>query len=189
MTSAGAGTDRARAVRSAMCRVVAERGLHDASMASVAREAGVATGTAYVHYPSKEELLLATYLDVKRALGEAATAEVDPGAPAQARFERFWFGAHDHLVEDPDRARFLVQIEGSPLAREAHDRAMAAGGDPLMAAAAAPDLVERFVDLPLMVLYDLAIGPIVRLVASGRDVQADRLPILCQACWRSVTRG
>jgi AcrR family transcriptional regulator len=41
--------DRAAAVRAALRTLVAERGFHGASMGAVAREAGVATGTAYVH--------------------------------------------------------------------------------------------------------------------------------------------
>jgi AcrR family transcriptional regulator len=181
-------TDRAAAVRAAMCAVVADRGLHDASMATVARAAGVATGTAYVHYSSKEALLLATYVEVKRTLGDAAVAPVDPDAPAEERFEQLWRAAHDHLVAHSDHARFLVQIESSPLAAAAHDLAMATEGDALMAASAAPDLVEQFVDLPPAVLFDLSVGPIVRLVASGRELDADQLAALATASWRAVTR-
>jgi AcrR family transcriptional regulator len=180
-------TDRAAAVRAAMCAVVADRGLHDASMSTVARAAGVATGTAYVHYPSKEELIIATYVEVKRALGDAAVAPVDPGAPPDERFEQLWRAAHAHLVDHPDHARFLVQIESSPLAGPAHERAMAAEDDALMAASAAPDMVERFVELPSAVLFDLSIGPLVRLVASGRTLDANELGVLATACWTAVT--
>jgi len=53
--------DRAAAVRSALRTLVARHGFHGASMSAVAREAGVATGTAYTHYTSKDELVLAAY--------------------------------------------------------------------------------------------------------------------------------
>ena len=61
--------DRAAAVRSALRRLVADQGLQGASMAAIAKQAGVATGTAYVHYPSKDELLLAAYVELKADLG------------------------------------------------------------------------------------------------------------------------
>ncbi len=64
-------SDRPAAIRRALRDLVAERGFHGASMASVAKRAGVATGTAYVHYSSKEEVVFATYLEIKSDLAEA----------------------------------------------------------------------------------------------------------------------
>ena len=46
--------DRPAAIRRALRDLVAERGFHGASMGAVAKAARVATGTAYVHYESKE---------------------------------------------------------------------------------------------------------------------------------------
>ena len=60
-----ATVDRAAAVRQALRTLVAQNGFHGASMSAVAAEAGVATGTAYTHYASKDELVLATYLETK----------------------------------------------------------------------------------------------------------------------------
>lgn len=180
-------TDRAAAVRRAMCSVVADRGLHDASMATVAAAAGVATGTAYVHYPSKEDLILATYVEVKHTLGRAATADIDAGLSVAEQFAQLWRGVYDHLSTHPDQARFLLQIDSSPLAGPAHEQAMASDDDPLSAVVAAPDMAEQLVDLPPAVLYDLAIGPVVRLVAAGVELADDELDTLCGACWRAVT--
>src|SRR5262249_28622624 len=71
---------RAAAVRSALRTRVARNGFHGASMSAVAREAGVATGTAYTHYASKDELVLAAYRETKAQLGAAATAGLDTSA-------------------------------------------------------------------------------------------------------------
>ena len=62
-------TDRAAALRQALRTLVARHGLHGASMSAIAKEAGVAQGTAYVHYESKEQLLVAAYLELKREMG------------------------------------------------------------------------------------------------------------------------
>lgn len=156
-------------------------------MNAVATEAGVATGTAYVHYASKEELLLATYLEVKRDLMQAAVSRVQPGTPARQRFEQMWRGAHAHLVEDPDRARFLVQVDSSPFAARAHERATTTHGDPLLASPAVAELVAQFVPLPPRMLYDLALGPAVRAVAAGERLGAGETALLVKACWRAVT--
>ncbi len=49
------------------------------------------------------------------------------------------------------------------------------------------DLMGTIVDLPVLVLYDLSLGPAVRLVASGQTLPADSLDRLATACWRAIT--
>jgi AcrR family transcriptional regulator len=181
-------TDRPTALRAATCRLVARHGFHGTSMGALAKEAGVAVGTAYVHYASKDELVLAAYADVKRALGEVATAAVDPDASPRVRFEQLWRAAHRHLSEDPDRARFLLQVEVSPFAEAAHDAVAARDADLLLAAAEAPDMAALLAPLPPRVLFDLALGPAVRLAAGPERVDRPGLAALVEACWRAITR-
>jgi AcrR family transcriptional regulator len=180
--------DRSAAVRRSLRTLVACHGFHGASMSAVAAEAGVATGTAYVHYRSKDELVLATYLEVKRELAEAATAGLDPNAPPHERFRQLWLAVHGHLAADPDRACFLVQVDSSPYARTAHEMALAVADDPLVAQAAAPDLAGLLAPLPLEIIYELGIAPAVRLVAGGVDLEDEGLRAVADACWRAVTR-
>ena len=72
-----AKVDRAALVRRALIELVAANGFRGTSMSAVAERAGVATGTAYVHYGSKDDLVLAAYREVKAELGIAALAAVD----------------------------------------------------------------------------------------------------------------
>jgi AcrR family transcriptional regulator len=178
--------DRAGAVRDAIVTVVAERGLEATTMSAVAAAAGVATGTAYVHYPSKEELLIDGYVHVKQELGRAAIRALRDEMTPRERFESIWWQAQRHLAAQPERARFLVQFEHSSLAAAAHERMVASGDDPLTAATTA--MLDEFVPLPAMVLYDLALGPMVRLVAAGQPASDGELRVLRDACWRAVAR-
>ncbi len=45
-------------IREAALAVFARRGFHETTVAEIAREAGVAKGTIYLYYPSKEEVLI-----------------------------------------------------------------------------------------------------------------------------------
>ncbi|MDJ0665551.1 MAG: helix-turn-helix domain-containing protein, partial [Acidimicrobiia bacterium] len=123
--------DRPAAIRRALRDLVAERGFHGASMGAIAKEAGVATGTAYVHYESKEELVFATYLELKAELGAAVLADHNESAPPSERWHDILTKAYGFLAEEPERARFLTQLEESPYYEEAHSRLIAAG-DPLV---------------------------------------------------------
>ena len=168
--------------------LVAERGFRGTSMAAVAERASVATGTAYVHYSSKDDLVLAAYVELKADLGLAATGAIDPTAPPPERFRLMWFAIRNHLAANPERAQFLVQVEMSPYAEAGHEAALAQDDGNLLEAVGA-DMLEMFVDLPGLVLYDLAIGPLVRIIASGNDLTAKDWDRLCSASWRAVTEA
>ena len=72
-------------------------GFHGASMGAVAREAGVATGTAYTHYASKDDLVLAA--DMARNARQPDGRDMTPGEkhrtppmsePPPAHQRAFW---------------------------------------------------------------------------------------------------
>ncbi len=178
--------DRPAAIRRALRNLVAERGFHGASMGAVAKEAGVAAGTAYVHYESKEELVYATYLEIKRALSDEVLPQVDLEAAPKQRFVELWTGIYHHCRAEPARAGFLAQLEASPFYGEASKR-LEESGDRLLEEATRPDLVELLVDLPMDVIATLTLGVAVRLVASGIELSADQLETVAEACWRAVT--
>ncbi len=179
--------DRAAAVRSALRTLVARNGFHGASMSTVAREAGVATGTAYTHYASKDELVLAAYCETKAQLAMAAMASLDAGAEADAQFRSVWQATYRHLQANPDHARFLLQVDHSPYRSAAHQAAIAAG-DPLAAHAAAPDTAARLLPLPLEVIYELGLSPAVRLAAAGTELTDEQLDEIARACWRAISQ-
>ena len=168
-----------------MVELVAECGIHGTSMSAVAERAGVAAGTAYVHYESKEDLLIAAFVEIKQGLGQAGMEGTDLGAEPRGVFERIWRRVHQHVRTDPAIARFLVQLEASPLRGPAHEAL--SGDDPLTTLA--ESMSDEFVDLPPQILYDLALAPAVRLVAADSSLDPARLDVLIESCWRAVSSG
>jgi TetR/AcrR family transcriptional repressor of multidrug resistance operon len=180
--------DRPAAIRAALRDLVAERGFHGASMGAVAKAAGVAAGTAYVHYESKEELVYATYLEIKHQLSDAVLPQVDLEAPPRERFIQLWTAIYRHYREEPARAGFLAQLEASPFYEEA-SRRLEESGDPLLEQATRSDLIELLAELPMEVISALTLGVAVRLVAAGITLSDEQLDRVAQACWRAVTVG
>ena len=64
-------TDKRRQILDAALALCAEDGLQGAATARIARAAGVANGTLFHHFPSKELLIQQLYQDVKLRLGAA----------------------------------------------------------------------------------------------------------------------
>jgi AcrR family transcriptional regulator len=179
--------DRAAAVRGALRALVARSGFHGASMSAVASKAGVATGTAYTHYASKDALVIAAYCETKAHLAAAAMAGLDEDAEASAQFRGMWLATYRHLKANPDHARFLLQVDHSPYRTAAHQAAIAAG-DPLAVHAAMPDTAARLLPLPLEVIYELGLSPAVRLAAGGTKLTDEQLDEIAGACWRAISR-
>jgi TetR/AcrR family transcriptional regulator, fatty acid metabolism regulator protein len=98
---------RARILDAAV-RVFAERGFFGATVAEIARAAGVADGTIYLYFKNKDDVLLRLFDEkMTELLGEAKAAAVQEG-PAAARLARL-VQLHLALVEkDPALAQVLI---------------------------------------------------------------------------------
>jgi TetR/AcrR family transcriptional repressor of multidrug resistance operon len=179
--------DRPAAIRTALRDLVAERGFHGASMSAVAKAAGVATGTAYVHYESKEELVYATYLEIKAGLSAAVLADFDDGAGPFEAWRHILTTAYDFLVDEPESARFLTQLEESPYYEEADSRLQRAG-DPLYEIAGGEEFATLLIPLPYEVIYALSFGVAVRLIAAGVRLKPEEIDQLVEATWRAITK-
>jgi AcrR family transcriptional regulator len=87
-----------RLIRAAL-ELFSTRGYHDTTTAQIAKKAGVAEGTIYRHFPSKQQLLNELY---RAALRWAAkTVEDSVGATPQARLALVAQGLVEGAVRDP----------------------------------------------------------------------------------------
>ncbi|APR75820.1 Transcription regulator of multidrug efflux pump protein [Minicystis rosea] len=103
---------KARDILAATLHEVAEHGLAALSIEAVARRAGVATGTVYVYYKSKEALLEALYLDAKRALAGAVFR--DEGLPVRPTFLKMCTAYLDYFVAHRAEMIFMEQLYNAP---------------------------------------------------------------------------
>ena len=155
-------------------------------MSAVAERAGVAAGTAYVHNEDKDVLLVVTDAEIQAERTAAALAGLDTDEPLEEQFLHVWHNHYRHLAADPARARYIIQVESSPYADEAHRRAMERQG-PL--SPATQQWLDQTIDLPLMLVWDLGFGPAIRLAANTeRELDEAGLDTLARACLRAVQR-
>ena len=100
-------TSTREAVLDAALAAFTERTYGGTSMAQVAERAGVAVGSIYRHFPSKEALGNAVYLHWKRRVVEDVEREVDLGAPARVAFSQLWRVLTRFATAYPDAFAFL----------------------------------------------------------------------------------
>ena len=100
--------DKRARILDAAVKVFAERGYFSSTVAEIARAAGVADGTIYLYFKSKDDLLFELFDEkMTQLIGDAKAALAqEPDAPS--RLKRF-IRLHFSLVEkNPDLASVLV---------------------------------------------------------------------------------
>ena len=106
-------------------------GLAGLSIEAVARRAGVATGTVYVYFKSKEALLDELYLHTKQKF--AAFVLRDEGGPLRAAFTRITKAYLDYIIENKSEIVFMSQMVNSPYVTTQTREAVALGARPVTA--------------------------------------------------------
>jgi AcrR family transcriptional regulator len=126
-----------------------------ASLEDIARRAGVGIGTLYRHFPNRQELLEATYLDEVDAVCRSAAdyADLPPWEALAAWLRRFvGYVATKHALVDE-----LVQyLDGDSTMFIGCRAAILEAGDPLWQRAQAAGVVRP----------DARLGDVIRMVAS-----------------------
>jgi TetR/AcrR family fatty acid metabolism transcriptional regulator len=101
-------SDKRSRILEAAIKVFAERGFHSATVAEIAKAAGVADGTIYLYFKGKDDLLLRLFDEKMTELLSEARAELARETSAPARLKRF-IQLHLSLVErNPDLASVLI---------------------------------------------------------------------------------
>ncbi len=98
---------RARIVEAAI-RVFADKGFHSATVAEVAREAGVADGTIYLYFKNKDHLLACLFEERMAELNELMAAEVAEVEGALTQIRAFVRGHLRMVQERPALAQVLI---------------------------------------------------------------------------------
>jgi AcrR family transcriptional regulator len=104
---APAAGDKARLILDAALRVFARHGVHGTAVPPIAEEAGVAVGTLYRYFDSKEALVNAVFRDTKSLLGRRLLDGLDPGASPRELFVTLWDRLADFAINEPEAFQFL----------------------------------------------------------------------------------
>jgi AcrR family transcriptional regulator len=104
-------TDKRAALLGAATELFAREGLQRVTTADIARAAGVAKGTLFVYFETKERLLNELYLEIVTDSIHALEAVLDPMDPPEALFRSYWFGFARWYFDHPDAATVSLQCE------------------------------------------------------------------------------
>jgi AcrR family transcriptional regulator len=124
----GRGESTRRRLLAAAESVFAELGYHEASIVRITEQAGVAQGTFYLYFGSKQQIFEEVVADLNHRVRQAMTSASD-GAPSRMEAERRGFAAFFRFTaEHPALYRVIRQAEFvSPAAMRGHYERIIAG--------------------------------------------------------------
>lgn len=106
--------DKKAALLQSALKLFTERGFHGTSTAQISKEAGVATGTLFNYFPTKEDLINALYFDVKGKLSRSMGKDLRTQSTFHDKFKKIWYNMTEWGLNNPEDFLFVGQFCSSP---------------------------------------------------------------------------
>jgi len=150
-------------------KLVLERGFAGLKMADVAKEAGLATGTVYIYFKDKDDLINQLYLFLKRRKTIMFLKGIDQNEDFQTVIRKVWFAYLEVTQQNANESAFLEQYYRSPFLKSNVKEESQQLLKPIY------DLLERgvkegvIVSLHTELLLAQLVGPIHELIRAEHD--------------------
>jgi len=106
--------DKRDAILAAALTLFSQRGFHATPTSLISKEAGVATGTLFFYFRTKEDLIDSLYRQIKAEAAGAACRDTNREATAQEKLLRIGHNVVTWGVQNPDKMMFLELFAHSP---------------------------------------------------------------------------
>jgi AcrR family transcriptional regulator len=106
--------DKKTAIMDAALKLFTERGFHGTSTAQISKEAGVGTGTLFIYFPTKEDLINSLHFEVKGQLSQSMGKEFEAQSTFQDKFRKIWSNLVKWGVDNQEEFLFVGQFCSSP---------------------------------------------------------------------------
>jgi len=106
--------EKKAALFEATVKLVNEIGFVSSSVSKIAKEANVSPATIYVYYENKEDLLVSTYVEIKRSLSNAILDNFDATLPIRDILRNVWFNIFEYISNNLNYYKFAEQFSNSP---------------------------------------------------------------------------
>ena len=114
--------DKRNAILDAATRLFAERGLTAAPTAEMSKQAGVAEGTLFTYFKTKDDLINALYREIKLELADAMMSDFPRKKNVRTRLRHVWDRYVKWGIAHPKQRKVLAQLQVSEvLTKESRD--------------------------------------------------------------------
>ncbi|MGK0291144.1 MAG: AcrR family transcriptional regulator [bacterium] len=177
----------------AVVKLISTRGLHDASMSKIAKEASLSPATIYLYFKNKEVMVNKVYLEKKKQLATAIFTGLEEGQETRSALSLIWRNCFDYVSKYSQDLKFLEQFWNSPMLCPETEEQAKSFFLPLS------ELVEQGIknkalkELPPEIFMSCFFQPLIHLtklhVSQKFELDNSLLELAFMAVWDAVRRG
>lgn len=109
----GSITDKKQAILDSALSLFVEKGFNATSTASIAKAAGVATGTLFHHFPTKNDIMNQLFLSIKQEFANNMVSNIELCGDIEKDANNLWQKAIDWAIAQPLKQLFFLQYSMS----------------------------------------------------------------------------
>ena len=188
-------TDKRTDIMRAALELIVAQGFHGAPMAEIAEKAGVASGTIYRYFESKDVLINELYRELEDQIRAVQQEGYPFGSPLRERFLYLIRQLLRYFIEHPLHFRYIEQYTNSPYGISMRRDGLFCkyGNVDIVMNIFEEGLTQQILkDLPVVVLFPLALGPLMFLIRDHTVgfVVLDEVLIkqTTEACWDAIKK-
>lgn len=184
--------DKRKEILRAAVELITEQGFHGAPMAMIAEKAGVAAGTIYCYFKSRDALITELYQEIEERITAYLQDGYEAGTSIRERFLHLTAGLLRYFIAHPLEFRYLEQFHNSPYgAAFRRDRCLGRADHNIYMELLEEGVGQEVIqDLPLVALAALTFGPMISIM---RDhtlgfvmLDAPLIERIAASCWEAL---
>ncbi len=102
------------AIIDATVKLVNEIGFVSSSVSKIAKKANVSPATLYIYYKNKEDLLVSTYIEIKKKMSVALLKNFDNSRPFRDILQNVWINGFEFIRKNQSLYHYSEQFAYSP---------------------------------------------------------------------------
>jgi TetR/AcrR family transcriptional regulator, repressor of fatR-cypB operon len=179
----------------AALELIAEHGFHEAPMSVIAQKASVGSGTIYIYFKSKNDLIDEINLMLEKNILTVIEKDYPSGKNIKERFFHLSKTVITYFIANPVHFRFIEQYFYSPYGEARHKERLSGENEEfdIFSQLIEQGIKEKVIkDLPVFMHFALAFGPVVILARNHvfgmvelDDVQINQA---IEAFWDAIKR-
>jgi AcrR family transcriptional regulator len=106
--------DKKTKIFEAALKLFVENGFHNTPTSKIAKEAGISSGTLFYFFPTKDDLVVALYLNIKSKLGCEIIESISLNTSFKEILKKYYTTTLDWAKEHWAEFKFMEQFNSSP---------------------------------------------------------------------------
>jgi TetR/AcrR family transcriptional repressor of multidrug resistance operon len=191
MSPAKPSPDKREAIFCATIKLLAQYGFHGFSIKQLAEEAGVATGTIYLYFKDREDLIRELNTQIINDFVKASLEGHDPQLPLKQQYQHICFNIWQFCIENSCITHCKAQFDHLPpdVLRSQHSHAWD-GLQPLKHLFEQGRKTQKIKNLPDDILISFSIEPYLYLARQHLldiiKVDSEQLTHIIDASWDAI---